>query len=218
MSKKKLSTSYSIGTIGMVLSTIYVVLLLVELILEVATNSIRQGYFVVSLINYAINIIFYLIVCSYFARGRINSAFIYLGICILLISSYVIPAIFQLIDNITSLFIDWGNPQFYLLSLGMILGIVYFVILVLNNKERRKNYTTALIVFGTIMFVLAILTSISLIFTTIDAIKVLVANAGELGTSGVAKMITYIIRVLLSLTSTAFALIYFLYPINIKRY
>ncbi len=218
MSKKKLSTSYSIGTIGMVLSTIYVVLLLVELILEVATNSIRQGYFVVSLINYAINIIFYLIVCSYFARGRTNSAFIYLGICILLISSYVIPAIFQLIDNITSLFIDWGDPQFYLLSLGMILGIVYFVILVLNNKERRKNYTTALIVFGTIMFVLAILTSISLIFTTIDAIKVLVANAGELGTSGVAKMITYIIRVLLSLTSTAFALIYFLYPINIKRY
>ncbi len=218
MSKKKLSTSYSIGTIGMVLSTIYVVLLLVELILEVATNSIRQGYFVVSLINYAINIIFYLIVCSYFARGRTNSAFIYLGICILLISSYVIPAIFQLIDNITSLFIDWGDPQFYLLSIGMILGIVYFVILVLNNKERRKNYTTALIVFGTIMFVLAILTSISLIFTTIDAIKVLVANAGELGTSGVAKMITYIIRVLLSLTSTAFALIYFLYPINIKRY
>ena len=218
MSKRKLSTSYSIATIGMVLSTIYVVLLLIKLILEVATNSIRQGYFVTSLLNYAISIIFYLIVCSYFARGRTNSIFIYLGICILLISSYIIPAIFRVINNITSLIIDWGDPQIYFLSLGMILGIIYFIFLVLNNKERRKNYTTVLIIFGTIMFVLAILTSISLISTTIDAIKLLFANASELGASGIAKMITYIIQILLSLTSTAFALIYFLYPINIKRY
>lgn len=217
MSRKKLSSSYSIATIGMVLSTIYVVLLLIKLILEVATNSIQQGYFITTLLNYAISIIFYLIVCSYFVRGRTNYAFIYLGICILLISSYIIPAIFQVIENITSLIINWSDPQFYFLSLGMILGIVYFILLVLNTKERRKNYTTALIVFGTIMFVLAILTSISLIITTVEAIKLLFINAGQLGVSGVATMIVYIIEVLLSLTSTAFALIYFLYPINVKR-
>lgn len=217
MSRKKLSNSYSIATIGMVLSTIYVVLLLVQLVLEIATNSLNSYGFVVGLINYAINVVFYIFVCNYFAKGRSNSMYIYLGICILLISTYIIPAIFQVIENLAGLMINWRNPQIYLLSLGTILGIVYFILLVLNNKERRKNYTTALIVFGTIMFVLAILTSISLIYTTVVGIKTIITNATELGVSGVASMIILILEVLMSLTSTAFALIYFLYPINIKR-
>ena len=217
MSRKKLSNSYSIATIGMVLSTIYIVLLLVQLVLEIATNSLNASGFVVGLINYAINILFYLIICSYFARGRSNPVFIYIGICMLLLSSYVIPAIFQVIRNLSGLMINWRNPQIYLLSLGTILGIVYFIFLSLNTKERRKGYTTALIVFGTIMFVLAILTSVSLIFTTVEVIKAIVANATELGASGVASMIILILEVLMSLTSTAFALIYFLYPIYLKN-
>ncbi len=217
MSRKKLSSSYSIATIGMVLSTIYIALLLIQLVLSIATNSLNSYGFVVGLINYAINVIFYLLVCSYFARGRSNSMYIYLGICMLLLSSYVIPAIFQVIRNLSGLMINWANPQIYFLSLGTILGIVYFIFLALNTKERRKGYTTALIVFGTIMFVLAILTSISLIITTIDGIKAIVTNASELGASGVASMVILILEVLMSLTSTAFALIYFLYPINIKN-
>ena len=217
MSRKKLSSSYSIATIGMVLSTIYIALLLIQLVLSIATNSLNSYGFVVGLINYAINVIFYLLVCSYFARGRSNSMYIYLGICMLLLSSYVIPAIFQVIRNLSGLMINWANPQIYFLSLGTILGIVYFIFLALNTKERRKGYTTALIIFGTIMFVLAILTSISLIITTIDGIKAIVTNASELGASGVASMVILILEVLMSLTSTAFALIYFLYPINIKN-
>ena len=217
MSRKKLSNSYSIATIGMVLSTIYIALLLIQLVLSIATNSLNSYGFVVGLINYAINVIFYLLVCSYFARGRSNSMYIYLGICMLLLSSYVIPAIFQVIRNLSGLMINWANPQIYFLSLGTILGIVYFIFLALNTKERRKGYTTALIVFGTIMFVLAIFTSISLIITTIDGIKAIVTNASELGASGVASMVILILEVLMSLTSTAFALIYFLYPINIKN-
>ncbi len=217
MSRRKLSNSYSIATIGMVLSTIYVALLLVQLVLEVATNSLNSYNFVIGLINYAINIVFYLIVCSYFSKGRNNYAYIYLGICILLVSSYVIPAIFQVIFNVANFMVNWRNPTIYFMSLGMILGIVYFVLLVLNNKERRKSYTTALIVFGTIMFVLAIISSITLIITTIEAIKTTITNAPELGVSGVVSMIVLILDILMSLTSTAFAIIYFLYPINIKK-
>jgi hypothetical protein len=127
----------------------------------------------------------------------------------------VFPAIIDLISVISSSIINM-QIDFYILSVSTILGIIYFILLCLENKKRSSGYLVGLIVVGSIMFVLGL---VSFILTTIIGVQGIIAiiSSGSFTVNVFVQIFMYIVKMLISLTSIGFTVIYFMYPIIMKK-
>ena len=220
MIRRKLYNNETIASIGIVLSVFCVISTLVNLIIEIVIKSLNGGGSIgtSTLLNYLINVCFYLMICNYFIKGKSNFGYVYWAICMLLISSYVLPAIFDVIESIARKSFNFRGMSFYLIYSGMLLGILYFIFLCLNNKQRENGYIIVLIVLGTIMFVLGIF---SFTYTVISSVKSIIATVNGVGLNNLTafwSIVSFIIIILEALASTGFSIVYFLYPINIKSF
>ncbi len=219
MSIRKIYNNESIASIGVVLSVLCVISTLAQVIIDIVINSLGGGSVAISdLIPYFINTCFYLAICSYFIKGKSNFGYVYWAICMLLISSYVLPAILDIINSIVEQYFNLRTITFYLIYSGALLGILYFVFLCLNNKQRKKGYIITLIVLGAIMFVLGIVGFTTVLISSIGVIRTTIENIGQTSSNAAWTIILYAFRTLVSFVSIGFTIIYFLYPINLKRF
>jgi hypothetical protein len=211
MSNQRFFTRDKLSKIGLFLASACVILNLINF----CFNTFVYGITTTGILNYAINIIFYIIIAMNFNKAKGNFYFAYVAILMLIISDYVFPAIIDLISVISSSIINM-QIDFYILSVSTILGIIYFILLCLENKKRSSGYLVGLIVVGSIMFVLGL---VSFILTTISGVQGIIAiiSAGSFTVNVFVQIFMFIVKMLISLTSIGFTVIYFMYPIIMKK-
>lgn len=179
---------------------------LLEFIIVVFVNK-QNG--LTTILNYGMNIVFYIFICSYFIKSESNFFYAFYAMMALLISTYVIPAIFGLMSSVISL-------QFYIVGIGLVLGILYFVFMFLDSKNYKPWRSTALVVIGSIMLVLSVISLISVISQSIGVFKkIFTSNAEPL--TIIINFIVAVVSLLTSALSLMFSFIYFSYPIVLKK-
>lgn len=91
-----------------------------------------------------ISIMFYLFISAYFRRSNVNFTYAFSAIFSLLLCDYIIPLIFQIITmGVISII-------FILSSVSAVISVVYFIIMLLENKKRSNKYLLILKIFGVI--------------------------------------------------------------------
>lgn len=215
MAKKLRLREETISQIGVILASISIILTLASMLFTLLTAEI-EGNFVYYLVKNLLNIIFYFFILVYFNRGKTNGYFNYVAICMLLISNYIIPTIFNIIQGLWSL--SFNSVNSLLLPISTVLGIVYFIILILNAKERKSGYLITLVVLGTIMFIFAIFLTIGTLVVLIKAMQSIIGNIQNEGLNAFKLIFGSVLTLMNLLTDAAFAIIYFLYPLYIKKY
>lgn len=168
---------------------------------------------------YFINTIFYLTIGNYFYRskndykGRVLTA-----VLMLTISTYILPAIINLVFGVFEYGIQFFQTYLLLLCtmlIGTTCGIIYTIALILYSrdpyKKARYNFLFVmgiiLLVFGVIGFGLNLYFYIDLYFAYLSNVSLLDI-----------KQIVYIIsQLLLLVANLGFAFVYFYTPIFLKR-
>lgn len=179
---------------------------LVLIILENPGNVSGALYDVISNI---ISIGFYLFISAYFRRSVVNFAYAFSAIFSLLLCDYIIPFVFQII---------MAGPfsiLLTLLSVTAVVSIVYFIMMILENKKRSIKYLLILKIFGVIFGLSGLALGIYYIYDTItDLIILSVDLSGDnivLYVSGIFLIINYIINVI------SVPLIFALYPFILAK-
>ena len=112
---RKLRLNYGfIAKIGTVLASILLITTLINMVVSLVNKSYGDN-FSMFLIENAINVIFYFIILSYFAKGKSASFYIYIALCM-----FLIVIIFCL--QLWILFFSYHN----LLLIGVILVFIFF--------------------------------------------------------------------------------------------
>lgn len=138
------------GTItGVIMVLCLLIALVINAISEVnSVNSESLGGALISLISSAINIVFYLLVTNYFRKSKDNFFFGFYAVTLILVADYIIPMIFEFIEGALNLMIIFP-------SIMMILALIYFIFLCIENRKREKRYLTYLKIVGIILGVFA---------------------------------------------------------------
>lgn len=138
------------GTItGVIMVLCLLIALVINAISEVnSVNSESLGGALISLISSAINILFYLLVTNYFRKSKDNFFFGFYAVTLILVADYIIPMIFEFIEGALNLMIIFP-------SIMMILALIYFIFLCIENRKREKRYLTYLKIVGIILGVFA---------------------------------------------------------------
>lgn len=146
--------SFHIGTLGAIVCSAQLLLELysfaIQLFMLDGINNIS------SIIFLAINCIFDLYLVKYFITSKENNSLqpARIAIIFLIISNYVLPAI-QI--GIESLFSNaLGQALFGIILSGLVFGIAYFVLLILENKRKGKHNLLFMTIIGAIMVLLAL--------------------------------------------------------------
>jgi len=168
-----------------------------------------------NILSRAIDVIFYIYICSYFMKAKSNFYYSYIAILCLLISTYVLPLIFSIIQLLASTIVT-GGLNFIIPSISLIAGVVYFILMVMERKKNNPKYITALIVVGSILLVLGV---ISAVFVFYSGIITIIQNASLYSEifDLIMKDLIAIISMISSIVSIGFALIYFMYPIILRK-
>ncbi len=155
-----------------------------------------------------INVVFYFIISGYFTKSKKQFGFAYNAMIILLLSDYVIPFIFNFFDGL--LFDPLNLASFIIgsvFSLGI--GIAYFIIMLMDNKfgGTKKGLNIALIVLGSILFGLALVSSV---------LDIVILSFSF--TSDILNNIQIIISIVFSFFSFLATSLYFFFPLYLRRY
>lgn len=175
---------------------------LVLIILENPGNVSGALYDVISNI---ISIGFYLFISAYFRRSVVNFTYAFSAIFSLLLCDYIIPFVFQII------MMGPFSILFILSSVTAVVSIVYFIMMILENKKRSNKYLLILKIFGVIFGLSGLALGIYYIY---DIIAIMLSNP-SLTTisyvSGIFLIINYIINVI------SVPLIFALYPFILAK-
>lgn len=175
---------------------------LVLIILENPGNVSGALYDVISNI---ISIGFYLFISAYFRRSVVNFAYAFSAIFSLLLCDYIIPFVFQII------MMGPFSILFILSSVTAIVSIVYFIMMILENKKRSNKYLLILKIFGVIFGLSGLALGIYYIY---DVIAIMLSNPAPTTisyVSGIFLIINYIINVI------SVPLIFALYPFILAK-
>lgn len=176
-----------------------------NLILTILNNPGNVSGALYEVITIIISIAFYLFISTYFRRSVVNFAYAFSAIFSLLLCDYIIPFVFQII---------MAGPfsiLFILSSVTTVTSIVYFIMMILENKKRSEKYLLILKIFGVIFAASGLALGIYYIYETISNLIILSGDDTVSYVSGIFLIINYIINVI------SVPLIFALYPFILAK-
>lgn len=176
-----------------------------NLILTILNNPGNVSGALYDVITIIISIAFYLFISAYFRRSVSNFAYAFSAIFSLLLCDYILPFAFQII------FMGPFSILFILSSVTAVTSIVYFVMMILENKKRSEKYLLILKIFGVIFAASGLALGIYYIY---DVIAIMLSNPALTTisyVSGIFLIINYVINVI------SVPLIFALYPFVLAK-
>lgn len=176
-----------------------------NLILTILNNPGNVSGALYEVITIIISIAFYLFISAYFRRSVSNFAYAFSAIFSLLLCDYIIPFVFQII------MMGPFSILFILSSVTAVTSIVYFVMMILENKKRSEKYLLILKIFGVIFAASGLALGIYYIY---DIIAIMLSNPALTTisyVSGIFLIINYVINVI------SVPLIFALYPFVLAK-
>lgn len=161
-----------------------------------------------TIINLAINVIFYSIVGLYFYRskGGNKGASLYAMLC-LGICTYIIPFIFSIIEDLLNLTI---SLSFITLLSSFGIGLIYSIILIVFSRTKKESIKIALIVLGAILLILGIISFGISLYSFIEMFNI---YFNEYGISLVPILISVLSLATSFFEYILFPIIFLLFPI-----
>ena len=200
---KRKFRSFHIGTLGAAVCT-------AQLLLELYSFALSLFFLngasdISSIIFLVINCVFDLYLVRYFITAKENNSLApaRVGIIFLIISNYVIPAIRMVIESVFTN--SLGISLFSIVLSGMVLGVIYFILLILEfNHKGKHNHLIMAIVSG-----LMVLFAIGQ-----GALLIVLGSFGMINSANLLLDSLYLIYYILSaFVVVGTSLIFFLYPI-----
>ena len=184
-----------------------------NLILTILENPGNVSGALYDVITIIISIAFYLFISAYFRRSVSNFAYAFSAIFSLLLCDYILPFVFQII------FMGPFSILFILSSVTAVTSIVYFIMMILENKKRSEKYLLILKIFGVIFAkifgVIFAASGLALgIYYIYDVIAIMLSNPALTTisyVSGIFLIINYVINVI------SVPLIFALYPFVLAK-
>lgn len=176
-----------------------------NLILTILENPGNVSGALYDVITIIISIAFYLFISAYFRRSVVNFAYAFSAIFSLLLCDYIIPFVFQIIT------MGPFSILFILSSVTALVSIVYFIMMILENKKRSNKYLLILKIFGVIFGLSGLALGIYYIY---DIIAIMLSNPAPTTisyVSGILLIINYVINVI------SVPLIFALYPFVLAK-
>ncbi len=176
-----------------------------NLILTILENPGNVSGALYDVITIIISIAFYLFISAYFRRSVSNFAYAFSAIFSLLLCDYILPFVFQII------MMGPFSILFILSSVTTVTSIVYFIMMILENKKRSEKYLLILKIFGVIFAASGLALGIYYIY---DVIAIMLSNPALTTisyVSGIFLIINYIINVI------SVPLIFALYPFVLAK-
>lgn len=164
-------------------------------------NGAEMSSYLLNIISYFVNALFYLSICGTFIRGKNNFGQCYQAILILCVCDFILPLIFGSFSGGLLIFFQIPSALF---------GVLYFTFLLIDfYKGRGKTiYSTLLIVFGALIAAGSLVSLIGKIYVFI----------GALGTGlSAATYVDYVCIIVINVFTFLETSLYLLYPIYLKR-
>lgn len=183
--KRRLVTRKNLANLGIIVSTIF----LLSQIFEMILNAFVYDYYSINNISNLIfdcfSLVFYLIVINNFIKCKDNLFFGFYSILLLIISNYILPLITSIISGALQLLI-------IIPSITSAIAVVYFIFLCIENKKRTPKSVKWLKIIGIIFALLSIAYGIFLLVDTIQSFM-LIVDSGYIDIKNVFSLIVYLI-------------------------
>lgn len=193
----------NLGIIGLVICLIGVLLTISEFAAELFMTGDQVRMDAINFVYLIINVLFYFYVGKMFLEASKTHDFAYAryGICVFVITEYVMPFIRMLLFNG---FIGFYFYLPYLMLPGILFGILYFVMLILEYRDTTKNYYVPMLIFGSLVLVENIVLSYFLVSSGVNG---LIARSS-------AYNITYAVsQIVEAFSNVLLGILFFLYPL-----
>lgn len=185
--------------------------IMIIVLLQQSGQGLADSNFLRIIINLMINAIFYLLVCNYFRKSYSNFYYAYYAMLLLTVSNYIIPLIFDFINIFTEGFAGNGSDGVLVFVgnlISSILGVLYFIFMILEAKNNKKIYLIILLILGGIIGFVAIYNLITGIY-----LEVIVLSEA-LNPINIVMSIIYILSII---TIFLMSFLYSLYAFDLKR-
>lgn len=183
--KRHLVTRKNLANLGIIVSTIFLLSQIFEMILSAFVYDYYSINNISDLIFDCFTIVFYLIVINNFIKCKDNLFFGFYSILLLIISNYILPLITSIISGALQLLI-------IIPSITSAIAVVYFIFLCIENKKRTPKSVKWLKIIGIIFALLSIAYGIFLLVDTIQSFM-LIVDSGYIDIKNVFSLIVYLI-------------------------
>lgn len=183
--KRHLVTRKNLANLGIIVSTIFLLSQIFEMILSVFVYDYYSINNISDLIFDCFTLVFYLIVINNFIKCKDNLFFGFYSILLLIISNYILPLITSIISGALQLLI-------IIPSITSAIAVVYFIFLCIENKKRTPKSVKWLKIIGIIFALLSIAYGIFLLVDTIQSF-ILIVDSGYIDIKNVFSLIVYLI-------------------------
>lgn len=199
--------NFSIGGIGAAVCSAKLLIELYGFAIQLFLIGIDGDFS--SIIFLVINCVFDLYLVRYFITSKENNSLApaRLAIIFLIIANYVLPALQMIVGSIFTS--STGAALLSVVISGTVLGIVYFIMLILEYRKRRKHSYLIMAIVGGLMLLISIAQGALLI---VSGVEVLTASSDLL--YGVLYLIYYLLNAFVTI---GMSLIFFLYPLLALR-
>ena len=182
---RQLVTRKNLANLGIIVSTIFLLLQIFEMILSAFVYDYYSINNISDLIFDCFTLVFYLIVINNFIKCKNNLFFGFYSILLLIISNYILPLITSIISGALQLLI-------IIPSITSAIAVVYFIFLCIENKKRTPKSVKCLKIIGIIFALLSIAYGIFLLVDTIQSFM-LIVDSGYIDIKNVFSLIVYLI-------------------------
>lgn len=183
--KRHLVTRKNLANLGIIVSTIFLLSQIFEMILSAFVCDYYSINNISNLIFDCFTLVFYLIVINNFIKCKDNLFFGFYSILLLIISNYILPLITSIISGALQLLI-------IIPSITSAIAVVYFIFLCIENKKRTPKSVKWLKIIGIIFALLSIAYGIFLLVDTIQSFM-LIVDSGYIDIKNVFSLIVYLI-------------------------
>lgn len=183
--KRHLVTRKNLANLGIIVSTIFLLSQIFEMILSAFVYDYYSINNISDLIFDCFTLVFYLIVINNFIKCKDNLFFGFYSILLLIISNYILPLITSIISGALQLLI-------IIPSITSAIAVVYFIFLCIENKKRTPKSVKWLKIIGVIFALLSIAYGIFLLVDTIQSFM-LIVDSGYIDIKNVFSLIVYLI-------------------------
>ena len=183
--KRHLVTRKKLANLGIIVSTIFLLSQIFEMILSAFVYDYYSINNISDLIFDCFTLVFYLIVINNFIKCKDNLFFGFYSILLLIISNYILPLITSIISGALQLLI-------IIPSITSAIAVVYFIFLCIENKKRTPKSVKWLKIIGIIFALLSIAYGIFLLVDTIQSF-ILIVDSGYIDIKNVFSLIVYLI-------------------------
>ena len=183
--KRHLVTRKNLANLGIIVSTIFLLSQIFEMILSAFVYDYYSINNISDLIFDCFTLVFYLIVINNFIKCKDNLFFGFYSILLLIISNYILPLITSIISGALQLLI-------IIPSITSAIAVVYFIFLCIENKKRTPKSVKWLKIIGIMFALLSIAYGIFLLVDTIQSF-ILIVDSGYIDIKNVFSLIVYLI-------------------------